>query len=430
MYKMNSPISDLLLSSPQRNETNHCCRSTDDNGFDREQATDPSLQEREELPSSMHDSSTPELRADIARLTKLRRDLHQIPELDIDLPKTTAYVSKILSGLGDACKVFSPCASTVCAFFDCGSTHSTAIRADMDALPVTEQTGACYASQHVGRMHACGHDGHMAMVLALAEWLAAHNGDLARSVLLVFQPAEETTGGAKTVCESGVFEQLHVDRIFGFHLWPDLKKGVIAGKPGALLASSNEVDVSFHGKGAHIARWQEGRDALSAACSFVRKTYTNIDALTTHEPLLLKFGTMSAGTVRNAIAASSEIHGSLRTFDEADRQLACSTIKAAAHAVSHATGCDSDVHFSDGYPAVINDEPLFDVTSSALHGVQMLSEPLLIAEDFAWYQRYLPGVFLLLGTGTGIPLHADTFDFDEAILAQGLSAYKTLVRLP
>ena len=129
----------------------------------------------------------------LADLTQYRRDLHQIPEVDFDLPKTIAYVHSIIDKL--PCEVFEPCASTVCAWFDRGSEHATAIRTDMDALPVTEKSGVPFCSTHAGQMHACGHDGHMAMALGLARHIAAHLDELERSVLIVFQPAEETTGG-------------------------------------------------------------------------------------------------------------------------------------------------------------------------------------------------------------------------------------------
>ena len=148
---------------------------------------------------------------ELQELRRYRRDLHRIPELDFDLPQTIAYIEGVLAPL--ACEVIHPCPSCVCAFFDAGTgaSHATAIRADMDALPIAETTGAAFASTHPGKMHACGHDGHMAMALAAATFvdrtIREQPGVIKRNVLFVFQPAEETTGGAKTVCESGVFER-------------------------------------------------------------------------------------------------------------------------------------------------------------------------------------------------------------------------------
>jgi len=362
-------------------------------------------------------------------LTATRRALHRIPELDDDLPRTIAYVRGALDELGDACEVFEPCTSTVCAWFDRGTRHATAVRADMDALPVPEASGAPYASEHPGQMHACGHDGHMTMVLALARWLADHAAELPRSVLLVFQPAEETTGGAKRVCESGVFDRCGVDRIFGFHLWPDLPLGQVATRAGALLASSNEVTVTMRGRGAHIAKWQEGHDALRACVDCVHAALDGMDALATREPALLRFGQMDGGTVRNAIAETAVARGSLRTFCAADHEAAEALLSDAAARAAAAQGCEATVHLSEGYPAVTNDAELLRLVRSAVPELAELPEPLLIAEDFAWYQQWIPGVFLLLGTGTGIPLHAATWDFDERVLAHGLAVYQRLVLL-
>ncbi len=372
----------------------------------------------------------------VARLTELRRDLHQIPEVDFDLPKTLAYVRSVLDPLaqhataqGHRIEVFSPARSTVCAFFDRGTSTATAIRTDMDALPVTECTGAPYASTHEGKMHACGHDGHMAMALALAEILEQRFDELDESVLVVFQPAEETTGGAKLVCESGVFDQLHVRRIFGFHLWPDLPKGMLASRAGALLAASNETTVTFTGVGSHIAKAEQGRDSLEAGCRFLARAYDYLERRQAEEPCLLKFGRMESGTVRNQISAHTVLEGSLRTFSLTMRERCQADLQVIAARCAGEAGCSVKVHFSEGYPPVVNDVTVFTQAASALPELQELPEPLLIAEDFAWYQQWIPGVFLLLGTGTGIPLHADTFDFDEAILAKGVDAYLRLLGL-
>lgn len=378
-----------------------------------------------EAPFAFPDIATDEF----ARLlTQYRRDLHRIPETDFDLPETLAYVRNVLLEL--PCQVIEPCRSTLCAFFDRGSEHTTAIRADMDALPVTERSGVPFASTHPGKMHACGHDGHMTMVLGLAHHIAAHLDELPRSILLVFQPAEETTGGAKFVCESGVFEQYHVDRIFGFHLWPDLPKGQIASKSGALLAASNESTFTFHGKASHIAKASEGRDSLEAGVHFYTKAYDYLAERAQEEPCLLKFGHMVAGEVRNQIPALTRLEGSLRTFSVEMGARCRRDLAHMAEETAASYGCTVDVLFSEGYPPVVNNPELFDLVEPAIPNLHHITEPLLIAEDFAWYQRHLPGVFFLLGTGTGIPLHADTFDFDEAILARGVDTYARLIRIP
>lgn len=367
-------------------------------------------------------------------LTRYRRDLHRIPELDDDLPRTIAYVRSVLSGL--SCDVLEPCKGAVCAFFDLGRAETVAIRADMDALPIDEASGAAFSSEHPGRMHACGHDGHMAMALAAATWVdrvargadaVVRAGQLPRNVLFVFQPAEETTGGAKRVCESGVFERYRVARIFGMHLWPDLPAGSLASRPGPLLARSSETTITFHGVSSHIAKWRDGRDALGAAARFVVGSKWLSRKLEQDEPFLLRFGHMTAGTVRNAVAGQARVEGSLRVFSDDMFVRAQDEVRALAQTAADEEGCTFDLHFSEGYPPVVNDGTLFGEAAQALPELERVPEPLLIAEDFAFYQRYLPGVFFLLGTGTGIPLHADTFNFDERVLLRGVRAYQQLL---
>lgn len=370
----------------------------------------------------------------LVELTRYRRDLHRIPELDDDLPRTIAYVRSVLSGL--SCDVLEPCKGAACAFFDLGRAETVAIRADMDALPIHEASGAAFSSEHPGRMHACGHDGHMAMALAAATWVdrvvrgadgTTRAEQFPRNVLFVFQPAEETTGGAKRVCESGVFERYRVTRIFGMHLWPDLPAGSLASRPGPLLARSSEATITFHGVSSHIAKWRDGRDALGAAARFVVGSKWLSRKLEQDEPFLLRFGHMTAGTVRNAVAGQARVEGSLRVFSDDMFARAQDEVRALAQTAADEEGCTFDLHFSEGYPPVVNDGTLFGEAAQALPELERVPEPLLIAEDFAFYQRSLPGVFFLLGTGTGIPLHADTFNFDERVLLRGVWAYQRLL---
>lgn len=370
----------------------------------------------------------------LVELTRYRRDLHRIPELDDDLPQTIAYVRSVLSGL--SCDVLEPCKGAACAFFDLGRAETVAIRADMDALPIHEASGAAFSSEHPGRMHACGHDGHMAMALAAATWVdrvvrgadgTTRAEQFPRNVLFVFQPAEETTGGAKRVCESGVFELYRVTRIFGMHLWPDLPAGSLASRPGPLLAHSSETTITFHGVSSHIAKWRDGRDALGAAARFVVGSKWLSRKLEQDEPFLLRFGHMTAGTVRNAVAGQARVEGSLRVFSDDMFARAQDEVRALAQTAADEEGCTFDLHFSEGYPPVVNDGTLFGEAAQALPELERVPEPLLIAEDFAFYQRSLPGVFFLLGTGTGIPLHADTFNFDERVLLRGVWAYQRLL---
>ena len=367
-------------------------------------------------------------------LTTFRRDLHRIPELGFNLPKTCRYITQVLEGLN--CTVFVPCASTVCAFFDFKKETTTAIRADMDALPIYEQLDedCTFVSQHLGVMHACGHDGHMAMALALAAYVSKLESDLPHNVLFVFQPAEETTGGAKVVCESGVFAHYNVTSIYGFHLWPDLPACTLGMKSGALLARASETTLTIEGVSSHIAKHEQGRDALLSGAQFVCSCDAVMNELNEVEPCLLKFGHMTSGNVRNAISNTTVIEGSLRVFSDEMFTRAKEEVSACAQKACDAHGCGYDLHFAEGYPPVINDEILFAKSYKTLSkdrhlSIERIEKPLLIAEDFAFYQEKLPGLFMLLGTGTGIPLHSDTFNFDESVLYTGLQVYKHLIAM-
>ena len=363
-------------------------------------------------------------------LSQYRRDLHQIPETDFDLPCTLAYVRKVLEQY--PCQILTPCESTICAFFDAGKPKTTAFRADMDALPILERNDHEFVSQHKGRMHACGHDGHMAMVLGLAKLVSEQIDTLPRNILLVFQPAEETTGGAKYICESGIFEQLNCDRIFGWHLWPDLPKGMIATRPGPLLARSTEVTITITGRSSHIGKAEEGADALYAASAFLYRAYQQVDKLGNPEEMrLLKFGKLESGQARNAISNKSVMLGSMRVYSQAMYDAIRGMMEQLAKELEEETGCTFDLHFSLDYPPIINDESLVRMAQEALPQLQQLEKPLLVAEDFSVYQEYLPGLFLLLGIGqVDNPLHSDTFDFDETVLSVGLAADEVLMRLP
>lgn len=351
-----------------------------------------------------------------------RQALHRIPELDWYLPETAAYLKRVLEGL--QCRVFSPVENAVCAWFDFGAESAIAFRADMDALPITEKTGASYASRYPGRMHACGHDGHMAILLELARRL--HKKEtLGHNVLLVFQPAEETTGGAKVLCETGLFRDYNVQAIFGLHLWPGLEAGEIFSREAELMARSCEVTVDIYGKSAHIAKAAEGIDALMAGAEFYRRAVELEKGLPEGVFRLLKFGKFQSGTVRNALSAHTHMEGSLRAFqDEVYEGLSRGLVQIGAD-IQREFGCRVEIHQNDGYPAVWNPEDLYRRVKKCVD-FQELAQPAMTAEDFAWYQRYLPGMFFFLGVGDTPALHGDTFDFDERVLTKGADFLETL----
>ena len=351
-----------------------------------------------------------------------RRALHQIPELDKNLPKTLKYLTESLSGL--KCKVFSPMDSALCAWFDFGAPETIAFRSDMDALPITENTGAQFASRHPGQMHACGHDGHMAILLELARRLNRKEA-LSHNVLLVFQPAEETTGGAKELCATGVLEQYHVSSVFGLHLWPGLDAGVIASRREELMSRSCEVTVDIFGRSSHIAKAAEGIDAMAAAVEFYSCAVAMEKALPDSIFRLLKFGKFQSGTVRNAISGHTRLEGSLRAFQDDVFDSLANGLREIGKRIASETGCSISVHMNDGYPAVMNPAPLYDRVRSCVD-FRELPVPSMTAEDFSWYQKHLPGMFFFLGTGNTPALHADDFNFDEQILLKGADFFEKL----
>ena len=356
------------------------------------------------------------------RIIENRRALHQIPELDRQLPETLRYLRGELEGLG--CVLTEPMEGALCAWFDFGAEKSIAFRADLDALPIAEKTGAPYCSRHPGAMHACGHDGHTAILLELARRLGKRkHGN--RNVLLVFQPAEEASGGAKEICDSGIFEQYNVEAIFGLHLWPGLPKGKIFSRPGEMMSRSAELTVDIYGKSAHIGRSWEGIDATEAACVYLQKAYALERSVPADIRRLLKFGHMQSGTVRNALSAHARLEGGLRAFsDEVFFGLRDRLLEIAKE-VEAQFGCTVKVHLSNGYPAIHNPRDLHDKVH-AIAPFDYLEEPSMTTEDFSWYQRFVPGMFFFLGLGDAPALHSDNFDFDESVLELGADFFEKI----
>ncbi len=351
-----------------------------------------------------------------------RHALHRIPELEWDLPETMAYLRSALEGLN--CRVFAPVEGSLAAWFDFGKEDAIAFRCDADALPIEEKTGVPYASVHPGKMHACGHDGHMAIVLELARRLSKKQA-LPHNVLLIFQPGEESPGGAKPICDTGVFQEYNVQAIFGLHLWPLLEPGVIFSRRSEMMARASEVTVDIYGKSAHIARASEGIDALMAGVQLQRRTAELEKSYPEGVFRLLKFGKFHSGTARNALSAHTHMEGSLRAFQDQVFESLAQGLDRIAREVEEEFGCTVAVHLSDGYPAVMNPEDLYDRVRSCVP-FSPLDIPYMTAEDFAWYQRYLPGMFFFLGLGDTPTLHGNSFDFDESILVKGADFFEKL----
>ena len=351
-----------------------------------------------------------------------RRNLHRIPELERDLPETTAYILAQLKTL--PCWVFVPAPGSLAAFFDFGGKHTVAFRADMDALPIREATGAPYASRHDGCMHACGHDGHTAILLDLARRLRGGPNN----VLLLFQCGEEHPGGAEPICQSGVLAGYGVRAIFGLHLWPGLPKGELFSTAGPMMSSSQEVHVTVTGKSSHIAKAAEGVDALAIGMEFYEKANLLSQSIPSSVPKLLKFGTFQAGTACNAIAGQALLSGSLRSFDDDTQRELSHGLEQIARQLEREHGCKISVELSKGYPALANDKSLLE-KARAMEAVGELPQYSMTSEDFSFYQRAVPGVFFFLGLGDTPPLHSANFDFDDSVLEKGALFFEKLAKV-
>ena len=356
------------------------------------------------------------------QIVKDRRALHRIPELDLCLPKTMEYLKTSLRALN--CRLLSPVDSSLCAFFDFGKADTIAFRADCDALPIFEKTGLDFASTHEGQMHACGHDGHMAILLELARRLDKAE-TLPHNVLLIFQPAEETTDGAKRICESGVLESHNVKAIFGLHVWPGLPAGEVFSRANELMARSCEVDIEITGKSAHIGRAAEGLDALNAGMLLYTRVREMEQALPKNIYRILNFGHFESGTVRNAISRKTVIEGSMRSYQDEIHSHLRNGLLEIGRQVAAQTGCTVDIRIKEGNPAVMNPPALIEKVRQILP-FSLLPEPSMTAEDFSEYQQRVPGLFFFLGLGDVPSLHADTFNFDETILLKGADFFEAL----
>lgn len=361
---------------------------------------------------------------DTETLNRWRQDLHRHPELALDVPWTQAYLRKQLEDTG--AELIELCGHALAAWFDQGQTETLLFRADMDALPVTEQTGAPYASRTEGRMHACGHDAHMAVLLGFAHELAERSG-LPWNILLVFQPGEENPGGARLICETGLLETYNVTAAFGLHVWPALEAGTVATRPGAMMAASSETDIEITGRSVHAAKYRQGKDALETAVKLVDRIYGQEAGLPPEVFRLLRFGHLQAGTIRNVVAGSARLEGTVRAFEPAIFQGLKDMILQESRQLARESGCRINVHFSDGYPAVLNSSKLTEVLLKEMPEIVRLPEPEMISEDFSFYQQRVPSVFFFLGTGTGIPLHDSRFDLEPEVLAQGVAFWSSLL---
>ena len=356
-----------------------------------------------------------------------RRALHRIPELGYSEEKTQAYVLSALRELEpDDLRIFAK-TGVRAVFRGNGTGRVVAFRADMDALPVQEETACGFASEHPGFMHACGHDGHMANLLTFGRWVADHRAHLRDDVVLLFQPAEETTGGAKRMIDEGALENPHVDAIYGMHVMPDVPKGKVAVCAGPIMAQTSEMDFVIHGKSAHGATPHLGCDAITAMGHLLTLLQTTVARqVDPCQQALITIGRVRAGEQRNILADKAVLEGIVRTFSNRVYEELEASIRRDLEAVDAAFGTHSELIRRVFYPCVENDPSEFERVKAVLGDRFMQAKPKMTAEDFSYYQLSVPGVFVFCGVmdeAHHSPLHASTFDFDEAALLPGLALF-------
>lgn len=367
-----------------------------------------------------------------ARVVAWRRELHAFPELGFEEHRTSAFVVERLRELGVE-QIRTGVAETgVVAVLPGGDPAAEAVllRADMDALPIQEVSGREYGSQVPGRMHACGHDGHTAMLLGAASLLAARRDRLPRSVVLCFQPGEEGMGGGRRMIEEGVLETPPVGRCFGLHLWSQFPAGTLHVRAGATMAAQDEFTATIRGRGGHGALPHQALDPIVAAA----QTVTALQAVVSRsidpiQPAVVTVGSLHAGSAPNVIPDEAVFEGTLRSFDESVRETIRERVRRVIESTAEAAGCTAELDLRHGYPAVVNDAAAADDVRRAAEAVfgagnVVEPDPMAAAEDFAYFLRERPGAFAFLGAGNverGItaPHHSPAFDIDESVLPRG-----------
>ena len=367
--------------------------------------------------------------------TALRRDIHRHPELGYQEFRTSDLVAERLASWGYRVTRGLGGTGVVGQLVRGSGAKRLGLRADMDALPIQEATGLPHASSHAGLMHACGHDGHTAMLLAAAKHLAEH-GQFDGTLNLIFQPAEEGLGGAKKMMEDGLFEQFPCDAIFAMHNMPGFPRGQLLLREGATMASSENITITLQGQGGHGAMPHVAIDPVVAGAAIVMGLQTivarNVPPL---HMAVITVGAFQAGEANNVIPQTATLKLSVRSLDRAVRQLLNRRIRELVEAQAHSYGCQATVDFQGGYPVLVNTQPETEfarqVALELLGADQVVLQtaPLTGSEDFAFMLEQVPGSYLFIGNGDAASgghgacmVHNPNYDFDDGNIAIG-SAY-------
>ena len=378
-----------------------------------------------------------------AEITELRHGIHQEPEIGYHLPRTQQKVLAALDGLPLDITLGRELTSVTAVLRGGRPGPVVLLRGDMDALPVTEATGAPFASRIDGVMHACGHDLHTAMLAGAARLLAARQREIPGSVIFMFQPAEEGGGGARIMLEEGVLGAAGERPVaaYALHVFSDmLGCGVFAARPGPALAASDAIDVTVRGRGGHASVPHRNADPIPAACEMVMALHALVTRrFDVFDPVVVTVGSLHAGTARNVIPDSATFLATARSYSPQSRERLREESLRLVQNIARAHGLTADAQYVEGYPVTVNDpaEAAFAVATAAdLFGAGRAvtpAQPLTGAEDFSFVLRQVPGAFVMLGAcppGTD-PLtapsnHSAAAIFDDAVLADGAAMYAEL----
>jgi hippurate hydrolase len=366
------------------------------------------------------------------KMGALRRDIHREPELGFDTEKTAGKVLAALEGLPLDVETGVAENGIVATLKGEGDGPTVALRADMDALPILEDTGLPFASETEGKMHACGHDGHTSMLVGAAHALSGMRDRLGGTVKFIFQPAEEGGGGGKVMVDEGVVDD--VSSIFALHLWPGLPFGKVATKAGPIMAAADAFEMEVKATGGHGAMPHLGSDAIAIAAQIVTALQTIVSReVDPVEPAVLTVGEIGAGTAFNVIPDRAHLGGTVRTLNADLRQKMPRRMEELARGIAKGMQGDVALDYTFSYPLTVNDEAAANLALDLAEGlfgsesVLKLPNPSMGAEDFSYFLESLPGAFIWLGIGEDASgLHTPTFAFDEDILPRGAALLAAL----
>ena len=365
------------------------------------------------------------------QVIRIRRELHQIPEPAYTENKTSAWVADRLKAAGLDVRTGIAKFGVVGLLRTGRPGNTLMIRADMDALPVTEQTGLSFSSTHAGAMHACGHDAHMAMVLGAALVLSKMKESLKGNIKFIFQPAEEGPGGAKPMIDEGVMENPRVDYAVGCHLWPGIPEGTIGVKAGPIMAAMNRFDIRILGSEGHGAMPHLCVDALEVGTQVVNALQRIVSRhMNPLKACVVTVGAFHAGKAFNIIPGEAELCGTTRTFDLEIWNSWEGRIRKILQGVCDSMGARFELKFDFGYPPTINDPFMADLVRRCAQEAAgpdkvVEPEPTMGGEDMSYYLQRAKGCFFFLGVGRPgcAPLHNAKFDFNEDVLLTGIETY-------